>query len=984
MTTLRTLFQGMLVVLAVAATTSSCGSPSKATDDATVTAPDAAAKPQCSDGIDNDGDGKIDYPDDPGCTSPLQDDETDDCPNGPHCPQCANGIDDNNNGLIDYPNDPGCYAASDPDENMTDPAACGTALLVNNVTFTDGLATATGILLTGGTSYLSSTNCGGAGSEVPYQITLDSPAVLTATTDNGGSTVDTVLYLRSTCQSAASEITCNDDDGTAHVHGTSRITANLAAGTYFLIVDSATTATGGGFLLTMNLTFGSGAACTTQAECSGTFVCKVPVTAPTGTTDKQCSTPSCSDGIDNDGDGKIDFPNDPGCSSPADDDESDDCQTTDLTCPQCGDGIDNNNNGLIDYPADPGCRSAGQPIEGCGTEQDPFLVATSGVTTGTTIGAHDDFDPSCAEGFAQPDVVVLATIPALDTLNLDTTGSQFDTVLAVYPSSCTGELACNDDNQQTFADTSLLNMSNVAAGTYAIVVDGGEGFEGPTSGIFTLNLSGTIRAGGRCDGELALSGALVCSSDSTCTNGVCIGTKQCNDGIDNDGDGLIDFPNDPGCTSPDDDDETDDCQTTKLTCPQCGDGIDNDGDGLIDYPADPSCLSASGTSESCTSTEPIAVITTAVTAGDTTNATNDVEPGCQFTPNTSGPDLTYELDLPALTSLTVSASGEFDIILDLFGASCVAPELACQDNFDPSITQSHVTAGRYYLVVDGDSGESGAFSLSLSGTMAIGALCESPLTDSGAFVCPSGYACKGVTGSKTCALAACHDGIDNDGDGKTDYPQDPGCSSPSDDDETDDCQTTKLTCPQCSDGIDNDNNGVADYPADPGCAFAGQEIEGCDVERDPIIVATTAATFGNTSGAHDDFEPTCGESGSPDITVFATVPALDSLTADTNGSSFDTVLSVYPESCAGQLACNDDGGGPNNSSSITMTTVTAGNYAFVVDGFGSGAFELNLTGTITTGGDCDGVLAKAGVFACATGATCTGGDGTTGDTCTAM
>lgn len=35
------------------------------------------------------------------------------------------------------------------------------------------------------------------------------------------------------------------------------------------------------------------------------------------------------------------------------------------------------------------------------------------------------------------------------------------------------------------------------------------------------------------------------------------------------------------------------------------------------------------------------------------------------------------------------------------------------------------------------------------------------------------------------AAAACADGIDNDGDGKIDYPADPGCSSASDNDETD-------------------------------------------------------------------------------------------------------------------------------------------------------------------------------------------------------
>ncbi len=50
---------------------------------------------------------------------------------------------------------------------------------------------------------------------------------------------------------------------------------------------------------------------------------------------------------------------------------------------------------------------------------------------------------------------------------------------------------------------------------------------------------------------------------------------QCSDGIDNDNDGLIDYPNDPGCLSPEDNDES-----NPIT--QCSDGIDNDGDGWID------------------------------------------------------------------------------------------------------------------------------------------------------------------------------------------------------------------------------------------------------------------------------------------------------------------------------------------------------------------------------------------------------------------
>lgn len=75
-----------------------------------------------------------------------------------------------------------------------------------------------------------------------------------------------------------------------------------------------------------------------------------------------------------------------------------------------------------------------------------------------------------------------------------------------------------------------------------------------------------------------------------------IDAPQCSDRRDNDGDGKCDHDGapgalgcngipDPGCVSPDDDDETD------PPLPQCMDGIDNDGDGAIDFPADFSCQS---------------------------------------------------------------------------------------------------------------------------------------------------------------------------------------------------------------------------------------------------------------------------------------------------------------------------------------------------------------------------------------------------------
>jgi MYXO-CTERM domain-containing protein len=60
----------------------------------------------------------------------------------------------------------------------------------------------------------------------------------------------------------------------------------------------------------------------------------------------------------------------------------------------------------------------------------------------------------------------------------------------------------------------------------------------------------------------------------------------CMDGLDNDGDGLIDTA-DPGCAS----------SSALIENPQCSDGFDNDGDGTADFGGDPDCASPSSNRE---------------------------------------------------------------------------------------------------------------------------------------------------------------------------------------------------------------------------------------------------------------------------------------------------------------------------------------------------------------------------------------------------
>jgi hypothetical protein len=69
------------------------------------------------------------------------------------------------------------------------------------------------------------------------------------------------------------------------------------------------------------------------------------------------------------------------------------------------------------------------------------------------------------------------------------------------------------------------------------------------------------------------------------------GNQVCQDGLDNDLDGEVDYPADPGCSSPNDPSER---EASRV----CDDGLDNDGDTFVDYPADTGCVSLVDGSES--------------------------------------------------------------------------------------------------------------------------------------------------------------------------------------------------------------------------------------------------------------------------------------------------------------------------------------------------------------------------------------------------
>jgi hypothetical protein len=241
-------------------------------------------------------------------------------------------------------------------------------------------------------------------------------------------------------------------------------------------------------------------------------------------------------------------------------------------------------------------------------------------------------------------------------------------------------------------------------------------------------------------------------------------------------------------------------------------------------------------------------------------------------------------------------------------------------------------------------------------------------------VCEAGSLCKGSVGSRTCQKAQCNDGVDNNGGGKIDYPNDPGCDSPDDDTES-----APASTPQCSNGTDDDGAGGIDYANDKSCWAASCNLESfCNTEADRTQLIYAPAQTGTTVGAAGNYAPSCVGTTGNDVTFALVLPvAVDTLTVDTRGSAIDSVLAVTTPTCApaNELGCNDDGGG-NLTSSVTLTAVAAGTYAVVVDTYSTttaNTFNLNTHGVVAANTACTSPLFTTGVLTCPAGTTCNGG-----------
>ena len=407
--------------------------------------------------------------------------------------------------------------------------------------------------------------------------------------------------------------------------------------------------------------------------------------------------PACSDGVDDDRDGLTDFPADPGCASALDATELDPERA-----PACANGEDDDGDGAVDYPDDPECFSAGQDQEGFGCPDFAFAgqILADGVYRGDTTAAPDVLAASCGhEGWPEQVWILLVERPSDVMLSTRHPDTAMDTVLEVN-TGCAGRvMGCNDDEIPPVPQST--RRMRLDAGAYLVIV------ETEVPGPYALIAELRVRPPAECsngidddgDGRVDWPDDPQCADGGDVLEGPAARTPRCADGVDNDGDGRIDL-NDPGCYDRFGDDERDPAGPP----PACGNGVDDDGDELVDYPEDQDCLSAGWLVEDDTCRPGVeledlsAVGWVAATLG-----ADDPDLG-RARCGTDGPDHRYVFEAPRVGVLVASLDHpgtEANLAIEV-RASCERPDgvLGCAPRglTGPEV-RLPVEPGRYYLLV---------------------------------------------------------------------------------------------------------------------------------------------------------------------------------------------------------------------------------------------------------------------------------------------
>lgn len=156
-----------------------------------------------------------------------------------------------------------------------------------------------------------------------------------------------------------------------------------------------------------------------------------------------------------------------------------------------------------------------------------------------------------------------------------------------------GGLSCSQTCEHRFEIGTRLTVTTDAANG-STFDEWGESCAGDGECTFSMGEDRALTVSFRAD---ELDGAPECGGDPGDDELACeepaepATTTDCDDGEDNDGDGLTDSRQDPDCVDGDDEaGRSAPASTAPAVTNECADGRDNDSDGLTDTAQDPDCL----------------------------------------------------------------------------------------------------------------------------------------------------------------------------------------------------------------------------------------------------------------------------------------------------------------------------------------------------------------------------------------------------------
>jgi len=737
---------------------------------------DPPSPPPCSNGDDDDADGRADFPDDPGCAGVGDRDETD-----PEIsPACSDGLDNDRDGRVDYPEDSGCLSAAGESEA----GSCGDTYVPVELEAGREFATDTSRGV-----FESEGSCGGRGaSEIVLLYRVDHPIERALIrTDLPGTVAETTLYARRACLDGGTEVACAREvagDGTA---GNVLELVAPAVGEYYIFVDGA-------------------------AQRGGAVELVI----------EEVELAECLNALDDDGDGRPDFPFDPGCDAEGDRDETDP-----PTLPACANDEDDDGDGLVDYPLDLGCRAAvdDNEVDACGQGVraydypvgEPFILDT------LAMGTSNAFSGSCG-GANQPEKVFRYENPfnARLTFSVDNDETTNNTLLYVRSQCLRDEVANGCNTGVAPAQRGRVRIDRAAPGEYFVFVDRQFGAPGPFKlEVMVERLPPGCRDGRDNDGDSLIDG-----EDVGCANAEDEDERDppegelpaCGNGEDDDGDGDVDFPLDPGCSVRGDVDEVD-----PEVPPACSNRFDDDGDDRVDFPAEPGCQSRGDDDE----TNPMAAPQCSNRLDDDQDSLTDYpnDPGCASAGDSG------ERDPMVRPACSNAEDDDRDGLADYpFDSGCVAAgdlsELADDDAELPACSNRADDDGDGVTDFPREPGCSSAADTDETDPQAQPQCANLRDDDAdGRVDFPDDVGCRFAADNNEtnqgAAQPRCGDGVDNDDDGFVDG-QDVGCTDPRDDTETD---PPAGEVPACANAMDDDGDGATDWPDDDGCAAQGDVCE---------------------------------------------------------------------------------------------------------------------------------------------------------------